>query len=222
MSTLRLGSANVMNNPIMAKWKVRKDFKDVKRDCDIVGWQEISSLRNLTILLSVLGVRWKTVFKGTATPISLRRRRFKILDRGKIVMHTGKKGASPIRRIVWILVFDKVTGLTLVFSNRHYVSGAWNDKDKYEKEWRKMMWDLGYLKDRELAVQQFDDDILHIGVGDFNRLKVERFLVGQKWIWNKGIDKMFIVDPNSEISGWGKRRDSLESDHSSIQAAIYV
>lgn len=214
---MRVISANIRNNPNMAPDKVIGDCKKVAHARpDAVFWQEIGERRDhAAIDIAFPESRFYHLFPYTAVPITLSRRKWKVLDLGYVQTHPGKADTSPDRHVVWAHVRRRGIrrNQNLVLMNTHYVSGAWNDKPKPNKAWRQQMWELHYDVMKGLIVSFHNEGTTVIAGGDFNRAKVDRFDPIQKNLGGTGIDKVFVIPYGLRVRRRRFFHVNLHSDH---------
>jgi hypothetical protein len=113
----------------------------------------------------------------------------------------------------------------LAIINTHFVSGAWNAKDKSNKQWRQTRWSEHYLLMRAKILAFLERGISVLFGGDFNRTSVRPFIAGQQWLVQHGIDKIgFIEAPGgirvTKVIGTG--HTDTTSDHDAAWANVLV
>ena len=219
-----ISTANIMGTPLMRQKKVLLDVKTVLSRSTVVGWQEISKPRYKDAVRSTYAHDWQVCELATEVPISVRKSQLKVLKSGHKLTHHGRAGASPNRYISWAYVetVDRQP-VRFVVINTHYVSGAWNNKRKLFKAWRKRMWLVHNAQLRQLVLDAHESGFSVLVVGDFNRVSVEKFHPKQHWVSNGGIDKIFWLEGKhgpqfSEVSA--VLRTNLYSDHDLKTARI--
>lgn len=170
----RAVGGNVRGNPTMPSRKVRQDYKHMRDLGDILMFNEVSNPRYRAILRRVLG--WAFIIGGmyrSETPIAVRRKRYRVLRRRVIKMHGGRVGASPTRRVVILIVQHRLTGIIFAIVCSHRVSGAWNNKLKRFKAWRKLMWLRHDTSEEVELLALYKQGISWVRFADYNRLGVE-------------------------------------------------
>jgi hypothetical protein len=220
---VRIVTANIKNNPDMPDTAVRADMREVAPLGGIVLFQEIGEPEDhLAIDAAFAPRRWHHLHRDLAIPILIKRRHWKVLDVGFELMHHGKAGASPNRYIAWAVIRRRglrarLRGLKpIVVMNTHFVSGAWNAKDKRHKDWRKVVWNLHWSKMRDRVLEFCRQGYTVIFGGDFNRIEVQKFHASQQWLHSHGIDKIGYVEGigGSTIEDLDSHvRTDLYSDH---------
>ena len=110
---------------------------------------------------------------------------------------------------MWVVARHRATGRVAVFVNTHYVSGAWNNKPKPHKEWRKAAWLDHWQALRDLAPKLAIRGPV-IFVGDFNRTDVTDWHPQLRWVDDRGIDKIAAVNARPLRA---PRRLPTRSDH---------
>ncbi len=175
-STIRVATANVRSNPLMAQSKVLHDVRAVARTADVIGWQEMEPARYMAAIRGLDKNKWGTFApkdgkNEVAIPISYRKDKFEFLGGGLKRTHDGEAKVTPHRYISWANLRDKKSGEEIVQINTHAISGAWTpgklgrpSTGFRQKMWKEHMSDLKQLVDRfEKAGKKV------IISGDFNR-----------------------------------------------------
>lgn len=232
---MRLVTANIRNNPDMARQLVREDARTVAGLGSAVLFQEIGEREDHEDVAVGLGKGWDVYFTKLPIPIALRSRRFKLVSQdempddelqasGYVRTHRGRRGASPSRYISWVVVThpSRSDDLPIVIMNTHFVSGAWNWKPKLWKRWRKRMWKKHWKKMQKLIQAFHDAGYTVIFGGDFNRTHVEKFHPKHVWLSNRGIDKIGAVPAPSgaQVRLRLAKRVELNSDHDARVASF--
>lgn len=173
----RLVTCNLQANPPMDQDKVENDINRVKAMGSVILWQEMKLDRYNAALHRLMDdSNWIHIYSPEkAVPISIKRNLFTVIDRKAYKMHDGKANTSPSRWIVVALV--RMTGTNIVFLvvNTHMVSGAWNNKQRANKAWRKDKWNLHRDKLDHLVNDARGKGISVIGGGDWNKTGVNMF-----------------------------------------------
>lgn len=173
---------NVRSNPPMSQDKVLHDVRRAAAAGDVIGWNEISVLKNKDgsrddryfDAIKSLGRDWghympKHGDYRIPNPISWKKKDWDLVDSGFRRTHGGLAKVSPSRYVTWVKLKNKKTGDTIVRMNTHLVSGAWNGKDNKAKQWRKDQWRTHMRKLKEM-VARFERSGLPVIIGgDFNR-----------------------------------------------------
>lgn len=145
---------NVKSNPPMSQDKVLHDVKRAAAAGDIIGWNEISTVKGPNgdryfDAIKSLGKDWghympKHGNYRIPNPISWKKKEWDLVDSGFRRTHkngasAGHTNVSPARYVTWVKLKNKKTGDTIIRMNTHLISGAWNSKNNKAKEWRKDM-----------------------------------------------------------------------------------
>jgi hypothetical protein len=222
-------TANIMGNPKMSQKQVYSDLRKIKGfrggDGLAVLFQEISHPRYKYAVWRTFHVLFAIAFRVLlATPIAIDRSTLHRVGGktgiGKVRTHKGRRNTTPARYFNWITVaFDDCPDIpAFVLMNTHFISGAWNDKDKSHKEWRKEMWLLHWEKMKDQVLEFYAQGLTVVFAGDFNRVTVEKFHPNQRWLVGKGsIDKIAVLEAPggvrvSELAG-GRIGQSFHTDH---------
>jgi hypothetical protein len=218
-----VATLNVRSNPEMVQRRVVHDVRRAVAIAAVVLWQEIGPTRYKNALRALAGL-WRHAHLRLAIPISWDAEEFERLGSGHQRTHRGRATASPARYLSWVILRHRETGAEVVFLNTHFVSGAWNDKRKTFKAWRRRMW-LRHYAALEAKVAQFHDQgYTVVGGGDFNRRNVERFHADLEWMSAGGIDYLFVVPgphDKTNVQGFQVVRN-FESDHNARVAALDI
>ena len=218
-----ISTANVRGRPLMPQRKVRLDVKTAKSRSGIVGWQEIGSDRYKRAVKGIYGDDWETCQLSVPIPISVRSSNFKILKSGYQLTHHGKALATPNRYVSWAFVQGRDNPFKFIVMNTHYVSGAWNNKPKPYKAWRKRVWEVHWKVQYDLVRGFHNAGYSILGTGDFNRVEVKRFHPDQVWLTKGGIDKLWFLEgkhgPQFKQVGDLIRTD-MNSDHALKTARV--
>lgn len=108
--------------------------------------------------------------------------------------HGGMITASPRRGVSWVVL--ERDGDKIAFLNTHFVSGAWNEKKKSFKQWRKKVW-MKHFRMLKALVHEFNRrGITVVCGGDFNMLvrNIALFHEDQRWLIQHGIVGIFVVN----------------------------
>lgn len=204
----------------MRQWKVNADVGKVDQQADFVGWQEIAPRRYRR---AVGRLPSKVRFLNTPVPVSFPKD-WVVLDTARILTHKGRRLVTPHRWIVVALLREKKTNKVFALVNTHYVSGAWNNKRKFQKEWRKTAWNHHHRLHRKVVRRLVNNGISVIGTGDFNRENVRKLNRRQKWLNNGRIDKIFKVNaPHGvRLRREGAGVENLHSDHNMLKAYVTI
>jgi hypothetical protein len=231
---MRVVTANIRNNPDLARTKVRGDASAVGRMGGVALFQEIAEAEDHEDLTDGLGKPWTVIHRHVAVPVAYRRHRWEVATKlpngvkstGAIRTHNGRRRASPPRYVTWVVLRrkDRPDHPPVAFVNTHFVSGAWNRKPKLHKSWRKEMWNQHWKKMQEILLRFYAAGITVVFAGDFNKVKVPRFHEGQRWFINGGIDKMGCLEAPSgaRIALREVDRKDLNSDHDARIARVII
>lgn len=175
---------NVKSNPPMSQDKVLHDVKRAAAAGDIIGWNEISTVKGPNgdryfDAIKSLGKDWghympKHGNYRIPNPISWKKKEWDLVDSGFRRTHkngasAGHTNVSPARYVTWVKLKNKKTGDTIIRMNTHLISGAWNSKNNKAKEWRKDMWAV-HMRKMGNMVSKFERSGLPVIIGgDFNR-----------------------------------------------------
>ena len=172
--TFRVVGANVRNNPVMPRVWVEEDYHHAATLGDVLLLNEVGRRWYKALLRWILGPGFKVVgLRKSETPIAFRRSKWRLIWRQIYKMHEGHANASPTRRVVVALLQHKRTGLYMAFVCSHRVSGAWNNKLKAFKFWRKKAWMKHDEGEKVVLLDLYDRGITWLRFADFNRLDVD-------------------------------------------------
>lgn len=174
-----------------------------------VGWQEVKSARQSNALRVGMGDGYSHHHTDLAVPISVSRG-WTVVREGRKQAHKGRAGASPARWIVWVIARHVETRQVAVFVNTHMVSGAWNNKPKLFKAWRRQMWTDHWQALRDVVAGAAKKWPVVV-VGDFNRVDVKPFHPDLRWADNRGIDKVAVIGDLEPVRT--AARVTTRSDH---------
>lgn len=178
--------ANVRNNPPMSRAKVMSDYRRARDEGHVLLLNEVGRDSYRAMLRLVLGIRFKIVgLWRSETPVAFRKAKWKMLARHIYKMHEGKAGASPIRRLVIVILEHLRTGGVIAFVCSHRVSGAWNNKPKRFKRWRQKHWLEHDEAEKAYLLELYNNGITWVRFADFNKLSVEKVHPDEKWILGK-------------------------------------
>lgn len=164
---------NVQAVPLMTQTHVVEDVQRSARDGDFLAFQEIWPERYEDAVRCLNSQTLRTWVPGDPNggiALGWPKREWALLDRGKVLLHKGRKKVSEDRYLVWVLLRHIKTGAKLVVYSFHFVAGAWNDRDNQPgEEFRLEMW----AEDREVT-RQFvkgwvQEGVATMGAGDGNR-----------------------------------------------------
>lgn len=216
---MRVVFSNIMGRPRMSRAKAAHDIDMTMNLHGVTFWAEISNPLYKLLLKKRTNGGHKNLFLTTSVPITYSTDHWRVIDKGSLKLHGGKITASPARRVNWALMEYLDTGAQVVFMGTHYVSGAWNDKEKTFKRWRQKKWEQGYEKHKRLVRHFTDLGYTVIGGGDFNRMHVLKFHPNQKW-YSKGIVKLFVIP--SEHDQYRTIRTGFRDDNFSDHPIIHL
>lgn len=164
---------NVQANPLMTQTHVIEDVERTNQDGDFWAMQEIFPERyeDAVRCLNSPTVRaWVPEDPNGGVALGWPKREWALLDRGKVLLHEGKKKVSEDRYLVWALLRHIKTGALLLTYSFHFVAGAWNDrKTQPGEEFRPGMWDQDREVTREFLKEWVQKGIPTMGGGDGNR-----------------------------------------------------
>ena len=191
---------NECANPPLAQDYVEDDFITIKREWpDFITLNEIWIGRYKDAVRRIFDKRhgWEIDhLSNSANPIITRSAVGKVRDHVyRIVAHKGYAAVTPSRTITGIKV--KVHGLdkSIIITNRHYVSGAWNKKWKFRKKLRQRLWCKMYDTDRHFVETMTSRGYIVVSFGDWNKIDIEPFNNRSFWLDDNGIVKAQISLP---------------------------
>lgn len=210
---MKLLSQNVQKLPPMLPGRVWQDIQTTTRQAGargVVLWQEADTTRHRRALLRLDRADWATYFpraggKAVGVPISWRSDFWRFVSAGLTNLHPAVWGVCGPRYIAWVELAHPETGEVHVFSNRHYVPGAWAKGTVFRRRARQEAWWIGARRDAEFCIDF--DAALHAGGGDYNsahRLPV----LPDSGRWHHetpGVDWLFTVN------GGGRRWEVLQT-----------
>lgn len=227
-------TSNIMNNPDIPRWKVRRAAAGTAKLCGVAFFQEIQETEDHIDIRRAMGKKWSWIGDDIAIPIAFKHKLWKVLEFGHELVHHGKAHTSPDRYINWAVLARRnrvrrgASGRRKVicFMNTHFVSGAWNDKPKLNKEWRKLMWEVHWHRMSERIATFLMRGITVVFGGDFNRKHVQPFARGQRWLVEHGIDKLGVIEAHlgSKVRkiNAGTKDVSKVRDHKATWARISI
>lgn len=224
--SITLGTVNICNNPDMPRRFVREDAQ-AAAVCHVVGFQEIGEDEDKEDVVSGLeaadlGRGFTLTHTHLPIPIAYRHHKFTCLDEGVMRMHKGLPGATPSRYIAWVVLQRRRRPFSepFIFVNTHFVSGAWNRKEKPHKEQRKALWGAHWSGMREMVLGWQAQGLTVIVAGDWNRTNVEPLHCDWRWIAGeidqyRGIDKIGLLEAEggATVERLSEGRIAIRSDH---------
>lgn len=231
--SVKVASCNIMDNPDIPRWKVRRAAAETAKWSDVVLYQEIGEQEDHEDIQDAMGAAYSWSGENIAIPIAWKTKMWELVERGVELMHHGLAKTSPNRYIHWVVLkrkrrFARIAKKSKIvcFMNTHFVSGAWNDKDKTNKEWRQENWGRHFAKMQARVLSFVIRGITVVFGGDFNRLAVEKFHAGQRWIVQHGIDKIGVIrgvaGPKVRVLSKGHLDVTKVHDHQMIWASLSV
>lgn len=228
---------NVKSNPPMSQDKVLHDVRRAAAAGDVIGWNEISVLKNKDgsrddryfDAIKSLGKDWghympKHGKYRIPNPISWKKKEWDLVDSGFRRTHGGLEKVSPSRYVTWVKLKNKKTGDTIVRMNTHLVSGAWSSKNKPAKQWRQDQWHTHMRKMKEMVARFERSGHPVIIGGDFNRDSYKLF--GNKVKYDNNIHvgthgkstlDYVMHTPNKDLKKVGGRvQGAYASDHDAV------
>lgn len=158
-------------------------------------WQEIEPLRYKNAVLEEADkAHWHNVNMNTETPISLKKKYWNVLYSGVVQTHKGRKRVTPNRYISYVVAEQIGTGNVVVFTNSHFVSGAFSNKYPFTKKWRRARWDYHWSIMHDMVNKFVNAGYTVIGGGDWNATHVRKFMRRQRWLATGGIDHLFTCE----------------------------
>lgn len=203
---MRVASQNVKSFPPMPQPHVEHDIWLVASEAGLILWQEVYLDRYLAVVRD-LAPHFQTYFpEYGGVPISWNAQRFDLVDSGIVTLNKAQAKVSLRRAITWVILRNRKTGFEFLVHNFHYVAGAWNEKAKYMKAFRKQEWTTGNGLHRDLVKDWVKRGLPVVGGGDANRL-FSKFALLSKRVGGQrihyaagGIDYLFFID--SKTHGW--------------------
>lgn len=172
----RVITQNVKALPLMPQGDVVEDIVLTASQAGIIGWQEIGPDRYKQAVKALNPKVWGHVWAGNArlrpyeSPVSYRKSVFKVIAADAFKFQEGEAKISMDRYFTWVIFEHIATGLRFLFTNKHYVAGAWNDKDKPGKELRPGIWRAGKTMEVKFLTDMMTKypSMPSINVGDYN------------------------------------------------------
>ncbi len=199
---MRLASCNALGTDDgLSNRQMKRVAKIGARNADIIGFQEVKLLEDKELIQAGLGPKWDLSCVQTNSPIALNKSIWNVLEEGFSTMHPSRARVTPTRYVSWVIAENrKRPNLPPVaFTNGHVINkGPRNDKwdetpDNQEERIRLAFREQGLAVWEETVRELFSRGLTQFGTGDFNMLDVPKFMPRQKWLDNKGIDKIFWV-----------------------------
>lgn len=240
---MRLVAQNVRGFPPMTQAHVRADIAATAQDAGPAGvilWQEFYRPRYRQALRS-LGEGWAHYIPdvGKQCPISWRADRYQLLDAGVEFLHAGHRLITPRQFVTWVILRDRATGVEAVFTNRHYLPGAYARGFKPWRKWRVRTWEAANARDAALILRFVTQGYPVAGGGDYNVLARVRTPYGPRvggegnlftrWVHYHppaGSGVMWLWSVNSDAHVWRHEEDYTDaltprySDHAGRRARL--
>lgn len=242
---MRLVAQNVRGFPLMKQAHVLADIAATAQDAGPAGvilWQEFYRPRYRRALRA-LGEGWETFVPevGKNNPISWRTDRYQFLDGGVEFLHPGHRLISPRQFVTWVILRDRVTGWEAVFTNRHYLPGAFARGFKPWRKWRVRTWLEANARDVALIERFMARGLPVAGGGDYNVLARVRTPYGprigeagdlfSRWVHYHppvGSGVLWLWSINSPEFVWSHSEDYTDalaprySDHAGRRARLHL
>lgn len=185
----KVGTLNVKCFPVMRQKWVLHDVNYASTQADVILWQEIGIERYKAAVDALPA--FTMLHRHLEVPISYNTDMFTFVDSGEVMLHPGRRLTSPDRYLTWAVLQHKASDRAFTFMNTHYVSGAWNNKRRLHKLWRKQMWIQSYEIQQRLIEKA--SSLTLVGGGDFNRMTLHPFNGHTKVAITNSIDHLFIT-----------------------------
>lgn len=204
----RVISQNVRALPLMPQGDVVEDVQLTAKQGSIIGWQEIGPERYKNAVRQLDRSVWETFWaredRPYESPISYRKSIWEAVDGGCWLLHQAHAKVSVRRWYTWVLLRHKRSDIVILVTNKHYVAGAWNNKDKPGKEQRPAIWrDGAQLEEAwltEFTKKHRDTPVILLGDYNANRHIMDREfpekIGGQKLnyqVGDKAIDQVILI-----------------------------
>lgn len=201
----RATTQNVQALPQLPTQQVQAIVTKTADRSGIIGWQEIQRDRYRDAVRA-LGPDWShwMADEGGA-PISWRNTWWKQLEAGAPLLHSGVPDICHERRINWVLLEHRATGLAVWVNNTHYVANAFGPPTRGHRKTRRRLWVEGNTRHRALAAKWAGIGYPLLGFGDFNQqnrraLVMGATIGGRKVTYHApafSIDQVWTVDGTS-------------------------
>lgn len=221
---MKVRCQNVQAVPPMPQGDVVEDVTTAADDVGLIGWQEVERSRYEAAVADLDADTWRTFglsHKG-GVPITWRRDWFAFVDGGSILLHRATPGVCREKRVVWVLLRHRRSGVELLANNAHYVSKAWSTTGLAGRL-RRRMWYRGRRRHLELIDRWATRGVPIVGTGDFNRRRSLRgdpfgVIAGRHVAYHTppaSIDYVWTLDGSEAL--WveveTETRDDVHSDH---------
>lgn len=200
---MRLASCNAKGTDDgLSNRQVKRVAKIASRNAEVVGFQEVKLLADKELVLAGLGPQWEMYCSQTNSPICLNKSIWNVLEEGFSTMHPAQARITPTRYVSWVIAeHRKRPGIDPVaFTNGHVINkgpeqkNGWDETpDNREERIRLAFREQGLAVWEEQVQELYLRGLTQFGTGDFNLLDVPKFHKKQKWLDNRGIDKIFYV-----------------------------
>ena len=224
---MKLVTANIGRKSSVAG--VWSDVRKVKNAAPgaIVGWQEIDEgdpADEHRILRKVLRRANRLIGMRTKVPISLPRRRYRVLEKRIVFAAKGIPHVSPTRWVVETLVQDKRNAaIVFVVINVHYPAGAWNAKKNERAEADRMEgWKDMFGVHKARVKYWHDKGVTVFWVGDVNRMDMPKVHPKEVQVVTKGIDSISYIEGNVLVKAIRTGVIILKSDHNAHWAVFHL
>jgi hypothetical protein len=170
---MRLLSQNLQAVPLRTPRAVRLDVARTVNDAEhnaVIFWQESYPGYYQRAIRAVCGDRYAHYMpKGCEAAISWTVAHWERIGSGMVPLHKGRATVCKPRRIFYVILRNRQSGRTAVFTNRHYVAHAWCRHVRPFKAWRKRQWLAGHAADVALIRHFATEGYPVAGGGDYNR-----------------------------------------------------
>lgn len=203
---------------------------DAAGDRGVVVWQECHTMGHRRGLRS-LPDPWASYLpivegKPVGAAISWRTDTWRMVATGHRLLHAKVSFVCGPRYIVYVVLEHRRSGETVVFSNRHYVPGAFAKGPMVNAKARRAAWSAGWCRDLAFMEDLAVDGIPHAGGGDYNRPGefMPRLMAGEKLReFAHGPDHVFTVDAPGLVWEWGYSQALARPegfDHNPVRAIL--
>lgn len=208
---------NVRNNPPMPQASVVHDIDLLFHQGQVVLACEIGIGRYKEYFATAAGASGRKVFHlGTADPVAVPCSWPETYGESHRLTK-GLAGVNPSR------YFNAVfrPGAHMVYVSTHFTNGAWNDKLKPSKLWRKWAWRKQEAKAAALVAGWHDAGWTVVIGGDMNRMQPPKFHAEQRTVLSDALMHLVVVPAGGQrVVVSESARQYGRSDHAFISARL--